>query len=65
MSRPTSIRLDDSISEELELVALIEGKTVAAELREAVAMLIERKRADAGFVRAAEHFSQRVRQFAG
>jgi predicted DNA-binding protein len=64
MSRPTSIRLDDALSEELELVALIEGRSVADELREAVAMLITKKRGDEAFARSAEQFAQRVQEFA-
>jgi hypothetical protein len=49
MPKTYPLRLDQSVAEELEFVASVDGLTVADELRQAVAVHLERRRGDQEF----------------
>ncbi|MEY2419934.1 MAG: Ribbon-helix-helix protein copG family [Acidimicrobiaceae bacterium] len=44
MPKVTSIRLDDDLAEQLEMISRLEGVSVSEEIREAVIKLIDEKR---------------------
>ena len=56
------LRLDPELAERLQAVAEVEGRTVSDVVREAIADLVERRRADAHFVALLEDNLARHRQ---
>ena len=54
MPKNTSIRLDNESAETLEYLARIDGVSMSEEIREAIQLLAQRRRASAEFVAKAE-----------
>jgi predicted transcriptional regulator len=48
------LRLDPALAERLQVVAEVEGRSVSDVVREAIAELVERRRADDRFIRLLE-----------
>jgi predicted transcriptional regulator len=56
------LRLDPELAGQLQTVADVEGRSVSAVVREAIATLVEQRRADAQFRRLLEENLARHRQ---
>jgi len=48
------LRLDQALAERLQLVAEVEGRSISDVVREAIAELVDRRRADGRFIRLLE-----------
>jgi predicted transcriptional regulator len=60
--RVLSLRLDDAVGEELDLVAQVDGLTISDVLRAALRAHLRQRKADAGFQAAVEAYLDRQRQ---